>query len=171
MHPRAARNVFAALILACALALSGPLAAQERTLTFQVVAHTTESHDLIVPEQPEHRIGIVSFRGLAIFPDGQIANHWYSGVFDFIKGSGAISGYALWVFKDGAKLSAAYSGEAKAASGGGITFTARYGNVSGTGQFKDVSGEGSFEGQRIDYFKQGGDTYFRGSLKLKSGTK
>ncbi len=156
----------ALIFVVFALLLGGPAVAQEQTLNFQVVAHTTESHDLLVPEQPEHRIGLVSFRGLAIFADGQIANHWYSGTFDFTKGSGEIRGYALWVFKDGTKLSAAYRGEAKPASGGGVTFSARYTDVTGTGRFAKLRGEGTFEGQRIDYFKQGGDTYFRGTLML-----
>ncbi len=161
-----AQSMLTSFFLAGAVLAGPPAMAQEQTLTFQVVAHTTETHDMFVPGQPEHQVGIAAFRGLAIFPDGQIANHWYSGSFDFIKGSGEIRGYALWVFKDGAKISAAYSGTAKAVAGGGITFTAQYTNVTGAGRFANLRGEGTFAGQRVDYFKQGGDTYFTGTLRL-----
>jgi hypothetical protein len=166
-----AQRTLTSLIIACAVMTGLPAVAQEQTLTFQAVAHSTESHDMLVPGQPEHQIGIAAFRGLAIFPDSQIANHWYSGTFDFIKGSGGIRGYALWVFKDGAKISAAYNGTAKAVPGGGITFTAQYTDVTGTGRFANMRGEGTFTGHRVDYFKQGGDTYFTGTLKLAPKTK
>ena len=61
-------------------------------------------------------------------------------------------------------------GEAKAAANGGITFTATYSDVAGTGGYEGVRGDGSFEGRRIEVLTVGGETYFRGTLRLAAGT-
>jgi hypothetical protein len=154
------------LVVCCWLVAAGEARAQAQVLDFQVVAHTTAVHSLPIPGRDGHEIGVAAFRGLAIFPGDQIASHWYSGNFDFVKGSGRIAGYALWQFEDGSRIEATYSGEAKAAADGGITFTAQYKDIVGTGRYAGMRGEGTFAGRRVDFLKQGGDTYFRGKLTL-----
>jgi hypothetical protein len=163
----APRKALACLAVACGLLAGGAAQAAEQTLEYQVVAHTTEAHSLPVPGQSGHAVGIAAFRGLAIFADGTVASHWYSGHFDFVDGSGRIQGYALWVFDDDSRLEAAYVGEATAADAG-ITFTGTHSDVTGTGRFAGVQGEGRFTGRRVDHLDQGGDTYFRGTLTLTS---
>lgn len=153
------------LIFCFALA-SASVGAAEQTLRFQVVAHIKETKALSVPGRAGHKVGIAAFHGLAIMENGDIAQHWYSGSFDFVDGAGRIHGYAQWTFEDKSQLNAAYVGEAKAAPDGGITFDATYSNVTGTGRFAGVRGKGSFAGRRFDPLKGGGDTYFRGTLAL-----
>jgi hypothetical protein len=165
------RRVLASFVVGFWLVSAGEPRAEEQVLDFQVVAHTTDVHSLPIFGRAGHEIGIAAFRGLAIFPGDRIASHWYSGNFDFVKGSGRIAGYALWQFEDGSRIEAAYSGETKAAADGGITFTAQYKDIVGTGRYAGFRGEGTFAGRRVDFLKQGGDTYFRGRLKLTSGAK
>jgi hypothetical protein len=140
--------------------------AEEVTLRFQAVMHTTEVHGLPVEGQPGREIGVASFRGLAIFADGRIANHWYVGHFDFEGQNGPIAGQAFWAFEDGSTLRASYTGEAVAAADGGITFTGSHSDLSGSGTYAGVEGSGTFEGQRVDHLQDGGDTYYAGTLEL-----
>ena len=110
------------LYLLIMMSVAGVARAGEQILEYQLVAHATEVHATSVPGQEDHEMGVTTFRGLAVFHDGRIANHWYTGTFDFVEGSGPIGGYALWVFDDGARLQARYTGTAKATADGGITF-------------------------------------------------
>ena len=136
------------------------------TLSYQAIVHTTEVHQIAVEGRPDHAIGIAAFRGLAIFDDGRIANHWYAGHFEFEKQSGPIAGQALWVFEDGSTLRASYAGKAIAADGGGISFTGQHSAIAGTGAYDRASGSGTFEGRRVDHLEDGGDTYYSGTLDL-----
>jgi hypothetical protein len=162
---RRTRALAAALALACALGAARARAA-DLTLSYQAIVHATEVHQIAVEGRPDHAIGIAAFRGLAIFEDGRIANHWYAGHFEFDKQSGPIAGQALWVFEDGSTLRASYAGKATAANGGGISFSGRHSAVAGTGAYEGASGGGSFEGRRVDHLQDGGDTYYRGTLEL-----
>lgn len=148
-------------------AIADDARAEDQTLQYHAVVHATEVHTMSVPGQETHEIGVAGFRGLAIFEDGRIANHWYSGTLDFVEGSGRIEGYALWVFEDGARLHSRYSGTAKATAEGGITFEGRHADLTGSGAYAGVRGEGSFGGERINHLRgDEGDTYQRGVLKL-----
>ena len=159
------RTAAAVLALGCALGATHASAA-DITLSYQAIVHTTEVHDIPVEGVSGRAIGIAAFRGLAIFEDGRIANHWYAGHFDFQEQSGPIAGHALWVFEDGSTLRASYAGEAVAAQGGGITFTGRHSAVTGTGAYDGATGSGTFEGRRVDHLQDGGDTYDSGMLDL-----
>jgi len=157
---------------AVAIALAGVVCgnsdvrAEDLTLTYQAVVHTTEWHALALEGKPGHEVGIAAFRGITIFDDGRIANHRYSGHFDFEERTGSFAGYALWVFEDGSTLEAAYSGEAIAAADGGITFTGTHTSITGTGEYAGATGNGRFEGRRVDHLEDGGDTWYRGELDL-----
>jgi hypothetical protein len=155
-----------ALLAGLLAAVGHPASADQRTLAYQVVVHATETHALPVPGQDGHEIGVAAFRGLAIFDDGRIANHWYSGSFDFVDGGGQFHGYMLWAFEGGSELRAAYRGQANPIEGGGITFEGTHSDVTGTGGYDGVTGEGTFAGRRVDNLGDGGDTYYRGTLTL-----
>ncbi len=88
------------LAAGCALGATHASAA-DITLSYQAIVHATEVHDIPVEGLSGRAIGIAAFRGLAIFEDGRIANHWYAGHFDFHEQSGPFAGEALWVFEDG----------------------------------------------------------------------
>ncbi len=162
------RRIFASIVVCSMLSSAGALRAEEQSLEFQAITHTTAVHSVPILGQDGHEVGVAAFRGLAIFPDEGIASHWYSGNFDFVNGSGKIEGYAQWQFDDGSRIEASYSGEAKAAADGGITFAAQYKEVVGTGRYAGLRGEGTFTGRRVDFLKQGGDTYLKGKLTLTS---
>lgn len=140
--------------------------AEAVTVDYQLVVHASEVHQLGIPGQPGHVVGIAAFRGIAIFDDGRLAQHWYAGSFDFVDGAGEFQGYARWVFDDGSELRSRYRGKADALSDGGITFAGTHDDVSGTGAYERVEGRGSFEGSRVDYLQDGGETYQRGRLEL-----
>jgi hypothetical protein len=140
--------------------------AAEVTLSYQTVVHATEVHAIPVEGRPDQSIGVAAFRGLAIFEDGRIADHWYAGHFEFEDQNGPFAGQALWVFEDGSTLRARYAGEATAAQGGGITFKGEHSAVTGTGTYEGAAGSGTFEGRRVDHLKDGGDTYWHGTLAL-----
>jgi hypothetical protein len=159
------RAAAAALVAGCALGAASASAA-DITLSYQAIVHATEVHDIPVEGLSGRAIGIAAFRGLAIFEDGRIANHWYAGHFDFHEQSGPFAGEALWVFEDGSRLRASYAGEALAAEGGGITFTGRHSALTGTGAYDGATGHGTFEGRRVDHLRNGGDTYYTGTLDL-----
>jgi hypothetical protein len=157
--------------LVLAAALGAPLRnaahADALTLDYDLVVHTTDVHSIEVPGSPHHEVGVASLRGIAIFDDGRVAQHWYAGSFDFIDGSGAFEGYARWAFEDGSRLDSRYVGKAGAMPGGGIVFEGSHSDVTGTGDYAGVTGQGSFEGRRIDYLEAGGETYQRGRLQLE----
>jgi hypothetical protein len=156
--------------LAVAAAVALPIRAvlaESVTLDYHLVVHVSEVHQVDIPGQPGHTMGSASFRGIAIFDDGRIAQHWYAGGFDFVDGAGDFHGYARWVFDDGSELHSRYVGVAEAQPAGGITFEGSHSAVTGSGIYEGVEGEGRFEGRRIDYLEEGGETYQRGQLELE----
>jgi hypothetical protein len=157
------------IVVAAAVALSiqSPARAESVTLDYQLVVHTSEVHHLDIAGQPGHVVGIASFRGIAIFDDGRLAQHSYAGGFDFVDGAGEFHGYARWVFDDGSELQSRYTGAADPQPDGGITFKGDHSDLTGTGIYESVAGKGSFEGRRIDALEGGGETYQRGRLVLE----
>lgn len=156
------------LIFAGVLAVwSAPATAEETHLPYEVVVQVDELHVFDVPGQDNHSIGMALFRGMAIFEDGRLADHWYGGHFDFQGDAGDFAGYAYWVFEDGSTLLSQYEGVASEGARGGIVFEGVHHNITGTGIYQGVSGNGTFEGERIDRLDDGGDTYQQGALRLE----
>jgi len=121
---------------------------------------------------PGHLVGVGAFRGIAIFDaenpstPAEIAVHRYDGWFELRDGNGPFHGHALWTFKDGSTLRAAYEGRAENASDTGVDVSAEFHDFQGTGRFAGVDGEGSFKGRRLVPIEAGGGTYLRGALRL-----
>jgi hypothetical protein len=151
--------------LAAAILAAWSADAAERELSWRAAVHAAEEHELPVPGEENHALGVAAFQGLAFFDDGTVASHRYSGHFDFTGGSSSIIGYAIWTFEDGSTLRARYRGEATAA-GEGITFKGSYSDVTGDGRFEGATGSGSFEGRRLDPSADGGDTWLDGRLEI-----
>ena len=121
------RRTFIWLVLPLLIHSLG-LHAEELRLEYDVVVHVTDVHALPVPASDGHQVGVASFKGMAIFKDGRIANHRYAGHFDFVDGAGHFSGYAVWVFDDGSMLRSRYTGKASATDDGkGIRFEGEHG--------------------------------------------
>ena len=156
------------LTIAACFGLVQAAVAEEQTLDYHLVVHAVDVQTLPATGISEHVVGIAAFRGLAIFDDGRIAGTQYAGHFDFVNGAGAFEGYQLWKFDDGSELRSTYVGEAVPAADGGITFSGEHSNVTGTGQYTGFVGEGTFTGRRVDLLTDGGDTYQRGSLTIRT---
>jgi len=154
-------------VLWLALLPAVPAAAGEVSLSYQAVMHVTASHAAPVLGDASHLVGTGEFRGLAIFPEREIARHRYQGWFDLTGGSGRYEGYALWRFDDGSEIRAAYYGTARSVAAADYEVQARIKDISGTGRFAGASGEGSFSGRRFDAIEDGGTTYLTGTLSLR----
>ncbi len=133
---------------------------------YEAVMHVRTSHNLPVLENKDHIVGIAAFRGLAIFPNDDVAVHQYEGWFDLTKGSGPFHGYALWTFQDGSQITARYAGSARKVGEEGVAVAAKFDEISGTGRYRGVKGSGAFAGRRLDAIDKGGSTYLQGKLTL-----
>jgi hypothetical protein len=145
---------------------TGLVQAKSVNRSYQAVMHVRESHAIKVLDSADHIVGVGTFRGLALFQNGEIAVHRYEGWFDLSKGSGKFHGYALWRFEDGSEIRASYNGLAKAAGNQGFEVEARFENFSGTGRFARANFEGQFNGRRLEPISQGGSTYLKGELTI-----
>jgi hypothetical protein len=162
------RSAVFSTVLLLLLMESAPVSAEEKTLNYQAVLHSAESHSLAVPGTPEHMLGISAFRGLAIFEDGRIATVERSAQFDFIAGAGRFEGYSVWTFDDHSQIRSAYAGETDPTSHDNAKYAGQYNNLSGTGQYSGISGEGTLNGRRIGAIRDGSEAYERGTLTLIS---
>jgi hypothetical protein len=54
-----------------------------------------------VGDVPGHVVGVVEFKGLTFFADGEIATHANPATFDLTHGSGPHQGYVVHYFDDG----------------------------------------------------------------------
>ena len=96
-----------------ALVSGAETSARELILEYDAVVHVTNVNAVSPPGAPARRVGVASFKGIAVFDGGRLANHRYAGHFDFKDGAGTFAGYAVWVFADGSTLRSAYAGEAR----------------------------------------------------------
>lgn len=158
------------VVLAFAL-FAADAAAEEVTLTYTAVTHVRTAESEAILDNEAHRVGVATFRGLAIFDDGALAVHRYEGGFDLIDSVGPFFGYVLWQFDDGSELRAAYSGRASDWSSESVHVEATFRDFSGTGRFEGALGEGRFEGRRLDAIEHGGSTLLEGTLKLTLGER
>jgi hypothetical protein len=156
------------LIYACLLLVmtAGLVQAQPTRFAYQAVMHVRESHATNVLDRVDHVVGIGTFRGLAIFENGEVAIHRYEGWFDLINGSGKFHGYALWKFEDDSEIRASYNGVAKTAGSKGFHVEARFRKFSGTGRFAKSKIQGSFSGRRFEAISKGGSTHLKGELMI-----
>ena len=154
------RAAAAALVAGCALGAASASAA-DITLSYQAIVHATEVHDIPVEGLSGRAIGIAAFRGLAIFEDGRIANHWYAGHFDFHEQSGPYRRRGPVGIRgrlDG--CARAMPGRPLAAKGGGITFTGRHSDVTGTGAYDGATGQRNLRGPPGRPLAERRDTYY-----------
>src|SRR5262245_32424099 len=145
---------FAAVSLVPAIAEGQDLGTSRR------VQATTKITTVEIGDVPDHVVGVVEFKGLTFFANGEVATHANSATFDLTKGSGSHQGYVVHYFDDGSTSIERYQGEAKlSADGKRTTISGTFQCVGGTGRFKGLKGEGTYRGERLGALRTGDFVY------------
>jgi hypothetical protein len=124
------------------------------------VQGTAEITAVEVGDMPGHVVGVVQFKGLTFFADGQIATHTNPATFDLTNGSGPHQGYVIHYFDDGSTSIERYQGEAKlGADGKRTTVSGTFECIGGTGRYEGLRGEGTYRGERLGALRTGDFVY------------
>jgi hypothetical protein len=153
------QSALLALVMAAGVVL--PASAQAQDLgTSRRVQGTAESTAVEVGDVAGHVVGVVQFKGLTFFADGEIATHTNPATFDLTNGSGPHQGYVIHHFDDGSTSIERYQGEAKlSADGKRTTVEGTFECVGGTGRFAGLKGQGTYRGERLGALQTGDYVY------------
>jgi hypothetical protein len=128
--------------------------------TSRRVQNTAEVTTVEVGDAPGHIIGIVEFKGLTFFADGEVATHTNPATFDLANGSGPHQGYVVHYFDDGSTSIERYRGEARVSADGKRTMVeGTFECVGGTGRFAGIKGKGTYRGERLGALRTGDYVY------------
>jgi len=148
-------------ILLAAAGLLGPVLVQAQDLgSSRRVQGTAEVTSVEVGDVPGHVVGVVVFKGLTFFADGEIATHSNPATFDLTNGSGPHRGYVVHYFDDGSTSVERYEGEAWLSADGKRTVVeGAFACIGGTGRFAGLQGEGTYRGERLGALQTGDYVY------------
>jgi hypothetical protein len=128
--------------------------------TSRRVQGTVEISAVEVGDVPDHVVGVVQFKGLTFFADGEIASHANPATFDLTNGSGPHQGYVIHYFDDGSTSIERYRGEARlSADGKRSSVSGTFECIGGTGRFAGLQGEGTYRGERLGALRTGDFVY------------
>lgn len=149
------------MALLAAAGLFVPAFSQAQDLgTSRRVQGTAEVTTVEVGDVPGHVVGVVEFKGLSFFANGEIATHTNPATFDLTNGSGPHQGYVVHYFDDGSTSIERYQGEARlSADGKRTTITGAFQCIGGTGRFEGLKGEGTYRGERLGALQTGDYVY------------
>jgi hypothetical protein len=143
------RTVALAIMGGTILGMPAALSADELG-TGRRVQHTTKLESAEVGDVDGHIVGVVEFKGLTFFANGEIANHVNTATFDLVAGTGPHRGYVVHYFQDGSKSFERYQGMALAQDGGKKTLVeGSFECAGGTGRFGNLKGNGTYRGERL----------------------
>ncbi|MGH6896335.1 MAG: hypothetical protein ACREJ5_07290 [Geminicoccaceae bacterium] len=144
------RPAGAVTFLAAAGVAMASLAQAQDLGTSRRVQGTAEITTVEVGDVPGHVVGVVEFKGLTFFADGEIATHSNPATFDLTNGSGLHQGYVIHYFDDGSTSIERYQGEAQSSADGKRTIVkGAFQCIGGTGRFAGLKGEGTYRGERL----------------------
>lgn len=113
-----------------------------------------------VGDVPGHVVGVVEFKGLSFFADGEVATHTNPATFDLTNGSGPHHGYVVHYFDDGSTSIERYGGEARLTADGKRTVVeGTFECIGGTGRFAGLKGQGTYRGERLGALETGDYVY------------
>jgi hypothetical protein len=148
------------LVLFAVSALVPTLAYAQDLGTSRRVQGTAEVTTVEVGDVPGHVVGVVEFKGLSFFADGEVATHTNPATFDLTNGSGPHRGYVVHYFDDGSTSIERYQGEARVSADGKRTkVEGTFECVGGTGRFAGIKGEGTYRGERLGALRTGDYVY------------
>ena len=141
--------------------LVAPASAQAQDLgNSRRVQSTADVSSVEVGDVAGHVVGVVEFKGLTFFADGEIATHSNPATFDLTNGSGPHQGYVIHYFDDGSTSIERYRGEARlSADGKRTTVEGTFECVGGTGRFVGLKGQGTYRGERLGALQTGDYVY------------
>ena len=151
----------AALARLVAAGLVVPALAEAQDLgTSRRVQSTAEITSVEVGDVKGHVVGVVEFKGLTFFADGEIATHVNPATFDLTDGSGPHQGYVVHYFDDGSTSVERYQGEARLSADGKRTVVeGSFECIGGTGRFAGLMGNGTYRGERLGALQTGDYVY------------
>ena len=153
-HIRACTLFVSAGVIVPAFALAQDLGTSRR------VQGTAQVTSVEVGDVPGHVVGVVEFKGLTFFADGEIATHTNPATFDLTDGSGPHQGYVVHHFDDGSTSIERYEGEARLSADGKRTvIEGTFECIGGTGRFAGLKGEGTYRGERLGALQTGDYVY------------
>jgi hypothetical protein len=148
------------LVLFAVSGLVPTLAYAQDLGTSRRVQGTAEVTTVEVGDVPGHVVGVVEFKGLSFFADGEVATHTNPATFDLTNGSGPHQGYVVHYFDDGSTSIERYRGEARMSADGKRTMIeGTFECVGGTGRFAGIKGEGTYRGERLGALRTGDYVY------------
>ena len=148
-----------ALFAATGLVVPPPAYGQDLG-TSRRVQGTANVTTVEIGDVPGHVVGVVEFKGLSFFADGEVATHTNPATFDLTNGSGPHQGYVVHYFDDGSTSIERYQGEAKLSADGKRTaVSGTFQCVGGTGRFAGLKGEGAYKGERVGELRTGDFVY------------
>jgi hypothetical protein len=155
MRPAGASSLFASAgVVMASLAHAQDLGNSRR------VQGTAEVTTVEVGDVPGHVVGVVEFKGLTFFADGEIATHSNPATFDLTDGSGPHQGYVIHYFDDGSTSIERYQGEARLSVDGRRTIVeGSFECIGGTGRFEGLKGQGTYRGERLGALRTGDYVY------------
>jgi hypothetical protein len=148
---------------------SGASIGANETVSFREVFHGTKYEEVEVGDEPGHVLATGEGRGLAFFPNGEVATS--VGVFtgDFREQESTVRGYETFTFVDGSTQVIQWEGTVKQdKSGKSVRYEGRFSYVKGTGRFAGITGGGTYTGRGFDVFAPGAGGYddYVGSYEL-----
>ena len=152
----------ARVLVLCAVAglVVSALAHAQDLGTSRRVQGTAEVTTIEVGDVPGHIVGVVEFKGLSFFADGEVATHTNPAAFDLTNGSGPHQGYVVHYFDDGSTSIERYRGEARMSADSKRTLVeGTFECVGGTGRFEGLKGAGTYRGERLGGLRTGDYVY------------
>lgn len=144
------------LIIIFAVLNSCVLYSQQNTLKLDMkYTVKTNVYDLI-PDVPNHKLGLATGTGSAMLKDGQSALVSASFIYDYINGSGEFDEYYTLTFQDNSSLIIEAQGKSTdIVVEGSPLFNATVEIVGGTGTYNGIKGSGKFTGSRNEVLEEG----------------
>ena len=144
------------------------LAAQSKTLKFDMRYQVSKNDVAIVNDSLHHRMGLATGSGNALFADGTNAAVSVFFVYDYTSGNGSFIEYDILTFPDNSTITVQSLGQSMGSfQGKDPLFSATVSVIGGTGSYNGAAGDGSMTGNRQEALKDGVTVKLSFTINLK----